>query len=148
MKTSSAPGPEAFLLDTNVISELRKGARADAGVRKFLTERFDDGANLFLSVVTVGELRCGVERIRRRGDIQQAGALEKWLDSVLEEFHEQVLDFDAETAQVWGALQAVSPQHALDNQIAATALLHDLKVVTRNERDFHGTGVKVLNPWS
>jgi predicted nucleic acid-binding protein len=137
-----------YLLDTNVISEMRKGTRANAGVRKFFADCKNDGAGLLLAAVTVGELRCGVERIRQRGDMQQADTLEHWLQSVLEEFHEQVLDFDVETAQLWGVLQASGRQHALDNQIAATALLYGLTVVTRNESDFRGTGVKLLNPWS
>jgi predicted nucleic acid-binding protein len=137
-----------FLLDTNVISEMRKGSRANAGVRKFFAERKTDGASLFLSAITVGELRCGAERIRQRGDLQQGQSLENWLQAVLEEFHEQVLGFDLETAQIGGVLQAAGPQHALDNQIAATALLYDLTVVTRNESDFAGTGVRLLNPWT
>jgi predicted nucleic acid-binding protein len=137
-----------FLLDTNVISELRKGTRANAGVRKFFVERKNYDATLFLSAITVGELRCGVERIRQRGDLPQGDRLESWLQSVLQEFREQVLDFDLEAAQLWGVLQAVDPQHSLDNQIAATALLYGLTVVTRNESDFSGTGVEVLNPWT
>ena len=137
-----------FLLDTNVISEIRKGARANAGVRKFIAESKSQSAILFLSAITVGELRCGVERIRQRGDLQQGTRLESWLQSMLQEFREQVLDFDLEAAQLWGVLQAVRPQHALDNQIAATALLFDLTVVTRNESHFSGTGVEVLNPWT
>lgn len=137
-----------YLLDTNVISEVRKGTRANSGVRKFFANCKNDDIRLFLSVVTVGELRCGVERIRQRGDLQQGDKLESWLQSVLQEFREQVLDFDLEAAQLWGVLQATGPQHAVDNQIAATALLYDLTVVTRNESDFAGTGVEVLNPWT
>ncbi len=137
-----------YLLDTNVISELRKGQSANAGVTRFFTEAVSSNATLFLSVITLGELRCGVERIRRRGDRRQGDSLEQWLQSVVTEFHNQVLDFDAELAQLWGVLLAAGPQSSLDKQIAATALLYDLIVVTRNESDFAQTGVEVLNPWT
>lgn len=147
MKTSIAPEVNAYLLDTNVISEVRKGVRANEGVRQFFRQCQKDNSTLFLAAITVGQLRCGMERIRQRGGLKQVDSLDSWLKSVLQEFRDQVLDFDVEIAQLWGALQAVAPQHALHNQIAATALLYDLTVVTRNERDFRGTGVEVLNPW-
>jgi hypothetical protein len=137
-----------YLIDTNVISEARKGARADRGVRAFFTRVADEGGPVFLSVVTVGELRRGVELIRHRGDTVQASALERWLDGVLAEFQDCVLSFDQETSQVWGRLRVPHPEHALDKQIAATALLHDLTVVTRNHADFAGTGVKTLDPFA
>ena len=137
-----------YLLDTNVVSEMRKGKRANAGVAAFFDAAIVDKSALFLSAVTLGEIRCGVERIRIRGDLPQADRLEVWLQSVLDEFHNLVLDFDAQTAQIWGVLLAVEPQNPLDKQIAATALLYDLTVVTRNERDFSLSGARVLNPWS
>jgi len=137
-----------YLLDTNVISEIRKGRKANEGVRKFLAGLVSSHTKLFLSVITLGELRCGVERIRQRGDLRQGDRLELWLQSVLDDFHNHVLDFDAEAAQLWGVLQAAGPQNAVDKQIAATALLYGLTVVTRNDGDFKETGVEVLNPWS
>lgn len=137
-----------YLVDTNVISEARKGLRADAGVREFFKGVARRGLPLFLSVVTVGELRRGVELIRRRGDHEQAGTLESWLEGVLAEYGNAIVDGDADVAQVWGRLRVPHPEHALDKLIAATALIHDLTVVTRNERDFQGAGVPVLNPFA
>jgi predicted nucleic acid-binding protein len=95
----------------------------------------------------VGELRRGVELIRHRGDIEQAKRLEAWLTIVLEQFGENILAFDADTAQVWGRLRVPNPGHELDKQIAASALVNDLTVVTRNASDFEGTGVKLKNPF-
>ena len=136
-----------YLVDTNVVSEARKGARADPGVRRFFRQAASRRAAVWLSAVTVGELRCGVERIRRRGDAAQAGRLEVWLDGVLERYADRVLPFDADAAQVWGYLRAPDPGRELDKQIAAIALVNDLTVVTRNVGDFDGTGVRLLDPF-
>lgn len=136
-----------FLIDTNVISEGRKGQAADPGVRNFFSQCRDQNPHLWLSVVTVGELRRGVDLIRKRGDDVQADRLESWLSSVLEEFSDFILPFDLDTAQVWGRLRVPHPENILDKQIAATALIHDLTVVTRNTDDFASTGVRLLNPF-
>jgi len=135
------------LIDTNVISEARKKSKANPGVIDFFNRVASAGALVYLSVITVGELRRGVELIRLRGDAEQAGLLEDWLSAVLEQYADKVLAFDADAAQVWGRLRVPNPEHALDKQIAATALVHDLTVVTRNSADFAGTGVKVMNPF-
>ena len=135
-----------YLIDTNVISEARKKSRANPGVIDFFNRVVAAGDPVYLSVITVGELRRGVELIRLRGDTEQARLLEEWLSAVLEQYADKVLAFDADAAQVWGRLRVPNPEHALDKQIAATALLHDLTVVTRNAVDFAGTGAKVLNP--
>jgi len=136
-----------YLVDTNVISESRKHAKADAGVRAFFEEAAESGTPLFVSVVTVGELRRGVELIRHRGDVRQADQLERWLEAMLGTYQDFILDTDRDIAQVWGRLMAPHPEHALDKLIAATALIHDLTVVTRNSKDFFLTGVKLLNPF-
>ena len=141
------PTAEMYLIDTNVISEIRKKARANEGVRRFFQRVIDDKSSIFVSVVTLGELRRGIELIRHRGDLQQAGLLEEWLTTLLSEFQEFILDIDQDIAQVWGRLRVPHPENALDKQIAATALIHDLKVVTRNHRDFLGTGVRTLVPF-
>lgn len=136
-----------YLLDTNVISEVRKGQRADRGVRRFFQDVIRRRVDVFLSVVTVGELRRGIDSIRHRGDEDQARRLEGWFHSILDRYADYLLDFDAEIAQVWGRLRVPHPQNALDKQIAATALIHGLTVVTRNRKDFISTGVKVINPF-
>ena len=137
-----------YLIDTNVVSELRKGAKANAGVRAFFGGLQDDQAPLYLSVITLGELRRGVEKIRYRGDAGQAEQLERWLSLVCAEYSDSILKFDDEMAQVWGRLRVPSHENALDKQIAATALIYDLTVVTRNVIDFEGTGVRLINPFS
>ena len=136
-----------YLIDTNVISEARKGLRAHPGVREFFSRAAADDLSLYLSTVTVGELRRGVELIRFRGDAAQAALLEHWLGGVLQEFADRVLPFDAEAAHVWGRLRVPFPAHELDKQIAATALIHDLMVVTRNVSDFEGSTVPLFNPF-
>lgn len=136
-----------YLIDTNVISEARKADRANEGVRRFFNEAHRTEADVFLSVVTVGELRRGVELIRSRGDEKQANQLNLWLSTVLERYADCVLEIDSDVAQVWGRLRAPDPHNALDKLIAATALIHDLTVVTRNKRDFTISGVNVFDPF-
>jgi len=137
-----------YLIDTNVISEGRKGARANAGVRDFFKRVTSNQLRVFLSVVTVGELRRGVELIRHRGDVAQANRLEKWLQLLLRHYEDYILDVDADVAQLWGRLRVPHYENALDKLIAATALIHNLTVVTRNHDDFSKTGVRVLNPFN
>lgn len=134
-----------YLIDTNVISEARKGRKANAGVRKFWQTA--DAAELYLSVQTLGEIRRGMENLRHRGDLSQAGELEKWLNQVVNEYADRILDFDEDCAQVWGKLMSPHPQHPIDKQVAAIALIHGLTVVTRNVNDFRGTGVTLKNPF-
>ena len=150
MLTSSASrleGRLVYLIDTNVISELRKKSRANPGVVAFFEEVSARNNALYLSAVTVGELRRGVELIRYRGDIQQAQLLENWLEKLLSDYSESILEFDTLTAQVWGRLRVPNPENSLDKQIAATALVYGLIVVTRNTADFEGTGLEILNPF-
>ncbi len=136
-----------YLIDTNVISEARKGDRANKGVVEFFEEVASSGDPLFLSSVTVGELRRGVELIRRRRDADQAERLETWLTRLVESFGERILAFDADAAQVWGRLRVPDPSHALVKQIAAIALVNDLTLVTRNLSDFQGFGLRLKDPF-
>lgn len=135
------------LIDTNVISEARKGARADVGVRQYFADVARDRVPVFLSVVTIGEVRRGVELIRHRGDVLQARRLERWLNTILVHFAGNILDIDADIAQLWGKLCAPRAENAIDKLIAATALIHDLTIVTRNTRHFSVSGAHLLNPF-
>lgn len=136
-----------FLIDTNVVSEARKKDKANPGVIVFFKQAAAQQHALYLSVVTVGELRRGVELIRHRGDTEQAALLEAWLQRVLTQYADNILAFDAEAAQVWGRLRVPRAENELDKQIAAIALVNDLTVVTRNTTDFADTGVRLLNPF-
>ena len=101
----------------------------------------------YLSVITTGELRRGVDIIRHRGDATQAKSLETWLQIIIDRYAENILDFGREEAQIWGRLRVPYPENALDKQIAATALVYDLTLVTRNIKNFTATGVSLLNPF-
>jgi toxin FitB len=136
-----------YLVDTNVISEMRKGAKTNAGVKTFFLDAIRNGMVVYVSAITIGEIRRGVELLRHRGDVDQAHRLEQWLARVVEGYKDHIIGFDADMAQVWGRLRVPNKEHELDKQIAATALLNDLVVVTRNTKDFVSTGVKLLNPF-
>src|SRR4029077_15185382 len=123
-------GADMYLVDTDVISEARKGNRGNAGVRAFLSRASQEGAELYLSAVTIGELRQGVARIRHRGDKAQAQRLEQWLLRVTSAYADRILPLDEETAQIWSCLRVPNPENPLDKQIAATALIHDLEVIS------------------
>ena len=134
-----------YLVDTNVISEARKGARANPGVRAFW--QGVNPAEIYLPVQVVGEIRRGLEMLRRRGDAAQAAQLEAWLDGLVGGYADRILVFDLDCAQVWGKLLALNLQHSIDKQIAAIALIHDLTVLTRNVDDYRGLGVRLENPF-
>ena len=134
-----------FLLDTNVVSELRKKQRCDAGVRRWFSEVAAD--ELFLSVLVIGELRGGVERIRRR-DSAAARALDAWLRRLEHAYQDHILPVTLEICDRWGRLGVEQPLSPIDGLLAATALQHDLAFVTRNVPDVARSGVDVLNPFS
>jgi len=136
-----------YLVDTDVVIEARKREKADAAVQAFFLQAAENDNPLYLSAITVGELRRGVEIIRHRGDRAQADQLEQWLQRVLDEYAENILSLDAEIGQVWGRLRVPHPENPLDKQIAATALIHDLTLVTRNAKHYESLGVRLLNPF-
>ncbi|MBT9589080.1 type II toxin-antitoxin system VapC family toxin [bacterium] len=136
-----------YLIDTNVISELRKQSKANPGVKQFFKRSAVQEACLFISVITVGELRRGVELIRQRGDQEQALELEAWLQKIIAEYAECILDFTESESQVWGRLRVPHHENVIDKQIAATALTYGLALVTRNVHDFAGSGIPLINPF-
>lgn len=136
-----------YLIDTNVISKLRKKAKANPGVKQFFKQTAEQEARLYISVITIGELRRGVELIRYRGDQEQANRLEVWLQSIINHYADHILDFTETESQVWGRLRVPHYENVLDKQIAATALTRGLTLVTRNVSDFVETGVLLFNPF-
>ena len=134
-----------FLLDTNIISEVRKGERCDPRVAAWFAGVRD--TDLFISVLVTGEIRRGVERLRGR-DPHRAEALERWLEALFAAYADRVLPVDARVADAWGRLGAARPVPVIDGLLAATARVHDMTlVVTRDTADVDGLGVPVLNPF-
>ncbi len=134
-----------YLIDTNILSESRKGKDANPSVLRFWESA--GAEDCYISVQTIGEIRKGLESIRSRGDVDQASRLEIWLNLLTSEYADRMIDFDRDCAHIWGILSALHPQNPIDKQIAAIALIHSLTVVTCNVKDFSGTGVNLLNPF-
>ena len=135
-----------YLIDTNVISELRNLRRSNPGVLEWFSGV--DESQLFISALTLGEIRKGVELLRGSNDLPQAALIEGWLDAVAKRYSDRVLPVDADVADVWGQMNAIRPVSAIDGLIAATAKAHDLVLVTRNISDVEGLGVELLNPFT
>ena len=135
-----------FLLDTNVVSEVRKGRRSDPNVSNWYAGVIE--SQLFISSLTIGEIRKGIELARRRRDVDQAEALELWLRTVIQRFSGRILTVDTEEADTWGQISAIRPVPVVDGLLAATAMAHDMTLVTRNVSDVKGLGVRVLDPFS
>jgi toxin FitB len=133
-----------YLIDTNVWSELQKDARTNPGVaRWYRTARLQE---LYFSVLVVGEVRRGIARLRRR-DPAQANRLDMRLASLYTQMANRILPVTAAIAERWGELNVPDPLPVIDGLLAATALEHDLVLVTRNVRDVDRTGVRLLNPF-
>jgi len=133
-----------YLLDTCIISELRK-PHCNPGVASWMTGIEPDEA--FLSVITLGEIRKGIELLRPK-DSKTAAALERWLDGLDNHYGERVLSVSAAVADRWGRISPAQPLSVSDGLIAATGLEHKLTVVTRNLADFQRSGVNTLNPFT
>jgi predicted nucleic acid-binding protein len=135
----------SYLLDSNVVSELRKRARADSRVRAWFADV--DDAELFLSVLTLGEIRRGIESIQRR-DRPRALALNRWFHALVTGYEARVLLVDLKVAEEWGRMNAIATLPVVASLLAATARVHGLTLVTRNTRDVARTGVPYLNPFA
>ena len=135
----------SFLLDTDVISELRKRGRVDEGVERWFSDV--DDAEVFLSVLSIGEMRRGIESIQRR-DRARALTLNRWLHGLVAQFESRLLPVDRAVAEEWGRMNAANTLPAVDGLLAATARVHGLTLVTRNTRDIARTGVPSLDPFS
>ena len=134
----------SYLLDTNVVSEIRKKA-PDPSVSAWLVSVPDD--ELFLSVLVVGEIRQGIERLARR-DLVQAEVFEQWLSQLVRDYGDRIVPITAPVAEAWGRLNDPDPVPVVDGLMAATALIHDWTLVTRNVDDVAATGVRCLNPFA
>ena len=133
-----------YLIDTNVISEVRKGDRCDANVAVWYASIADE--DLFLSTLVLGEIRKGVELPRAR-DAGKAAALERWLRDVESAFDGRILGVDNAVSDLWGRMSAIRTVPVIDGLLAATALANGLTLVTRNDKDVAGLGAKILNPF-
>jgi predicted nucleic acid-binding protein len=132
----------SYLLDTNVVSEIRRGH--DPHVRTWANGVED--IDLHVSVMTLGEIRKGIELLRSRDPIQ-ADVFANWLNALHTRFAERIVPIDAEVAEEWGRLNATAPRNTVDSLIAASARVRGLTVVTRNTGDFEDSGVALINPW-
>jgi toxin FitB len=135
----------SYLLDTNVLSELRKGERADPSVSAWFADLTAE--EIFLSVLTIGEIRRGIESVRRR-DPDSAVALDSWLARLGDSFRHRILPVDRLIAEEWGRMNVPDPLPVVDGLLAATAKVLGLTLVTRNVADVDATGVDLLDPFA
>ena len=134
-----------FLADTNIISEVRKGLRCDENVGKWYSQVGQ--ADIFISVIALGEIRKGIEQLRHRGDLPQTEMLERWLTELTGRFEDRILAVKPDIADIWGRISSIRPVPIADGLMAATAIQHDLTLATRNLRNVDGLGPKVINPF-
>lgn len=135
-----------FLLDTNVVSELRREGRRNVGVSNWYAGVQYD--NLFTSVLVMGEIRKGIARLFQRQDYRQANILEVWLETSRDFFADRILPIDAAIADTWGQMHAIRNVPVVDGLLAATAIVHNLTLVTRNVSHVQGLGAELLNPFT
>lgn len=135
-----------YLYDTNILSELTKKNRNQAVVN-FVAQVANSTEFAHMSVITLGEIVKGISKLQRQTDYLQAQRLQTWYDKNLSQIINKTLMFDDSCAKVWGELMAINPHNVADKQIVATAMVHDLILVTRNVKDIEQTGVKFINPF-
>lgn len=133
-----------YLIDTNVISELRKGDRRSSAVTRWYASAPEE--SLYLSALVIGEIRKGIEKLRGRDDVQ-AEVLELWLAAVKEAFSGRILPVDEAVSEMWGRLNAIRPLPAVDGLLAATAKIYNLTLVTRNTKQIADLSIDLLNPF-
>jgi predicted nucleic acid-binding protein len=136
----------SYLLDTNILSEIRKGDAAHAAVRAWFSGLAAE--DVYVSVLTLGEIHRGVERVRLRGDHGQAHRLDAWLVRLETVYAGRILPVDVRVADLWGRLQVPDPLPVVDALLAATAIVHGLTLVTRNVSDVQRTAARVLDPFA
>jgi predicted nucleic acid-binding protein len=134
-----------FLIDTNVLSELRKGSKMDKNVRKWFDGVPSDA--IYLSTLVIGEVRHGIELLRRR-DPKAAIRLDSWLAEVQKDTGDRILPISNEISEQWGRFGVPDPVSVIDGLMAATAMVHGHILVTRNIRDIEQTGVNFINPFN
>ena len=133
-----------YLLDTNIISEIRKGPRCHPNVAAWCSNLEED--SLYLSVLVLGEIRKGIEELRGR-DAGKANELDLWLEQLQTSFQSQILPVDTAISQEWGRFSSLHTVPVVDGLLAATATAHGLVLVTRNTRDFADFGIQLINPF-
>ena len=134
----------SWLIDINVLSELRKGSRASAKVRDWAASTLRE--RHYISVLSLGEIRRGIERLRKKSP-DKCPEFERWLDQLHTDYTEDILPISEEVAEHWGRLTAIRTFPVTDGLLAATALAHGLTIATRNVIDFKSSGVKTVNPF-
>ena len=133
-----------FLLDTNILSELRKGARCDPNVSNWAAK--ESGQAHYISVLSLGEIRKGIELLRKKSPAD-CMPLKIWLQKLQSDYAHCTIAITAEIAERWGELSALRPLPVIDSLLAATALEHGLTLATRNTKDFDGLGIAIVNPF-
>ena len=133
-----------YLLDTNIISEIRKGPRCHPNVAAWYSNLEEE--SLYLSVLVLGEIRKGIEGLRGR-DAWKANELDLWLEQLQTSFQSQILPVDIAISQEWGRFSSLHTVPIVDGLLAATATAHGLVLVTQNTRDFAGLGIQLINPF-
>lgn len=134
----------SYLIDTNVLSEIQKGPRANSAVSAWW--KSTESSDLYLSVIVIGEIYRGIEKLFLT-DPNRGQEFLDWIQEVINAFEGRILSVDLESAIIWGKLTSGRSIPLVDAQLAATALSRNMTLITRNTRDIHGTGVRYLNPF-